>query len=177
VCQEKFYGHAGKSLSLRVLLLVMSADAIQLRQPLIRYLTCLGLNTDDAHDVAQEAFLRLHRHVSEGGPDENLRSWLFRVAHNEACNRQRSYERRNSAPLDSVDPPDSADPERTLLKKEKFRRLDTAMKALPAQDREAILLRAEGLRYREIGDVLGLATSTVADIIDRAIRKLAENCK
>ena len=151
----------------------MSGETIQLRQPLIRYLTCLGLNLDDAHDVAQEAFLRLQ----QNGPAGDPRSWLFRVAHNEACNRQRSYERRNAEPLDSVDPPDKSDPERELLSKEKFRRLHAAMQALPAQDREALLLRAEGLRYREIGEVLGLATSTVADLIDRAIRKLGENCK
>jgi DNA-binding CsgD family transcriptional regulator len=43
-------------------------------------------------------------------------------------------------------------------------------------ERECLLLRAEGLRYREIGEVLGLATSTVGDIIERSVKKLAEKC-
>jgi DNA-directed RNA polymerase specialized sigma24 family protein len=32
------------------------------------------------------------------------------------------------------------------------------------------------LRYREIGEVLGIATSTVADVVERAVKKLAEKC-
>jgi DNA-directed RNA polymerase specialized sigma24 family protein len=38
------------------------------------------------------------------------------------------------------------------------------------------LLRAEGLRYREIGEVVEMSTSTVADTVDRAVKKLAEKC-
>jgi len=51
-----------------------------------------------------------------------------------------------------------------------------AIRALTDAERECLLLRAEGLRYREIGEVLGLATSTVAGIVDRAVKKLAEKC-
>jgi len=47
---------------------------------------------------------------------------------------------------------------------------------LSPSERECLLLRATGLRYREIGEVLGIATSTVNDTVDRAIRKLAEKC-
>jgi DNA-directed RNA polymerase specialized sigma24 family protein len=36
------------------------------------------------------------------------------------------------------------------------------------------LLRAAGLRYREIGEALGMATSTVGDTVERAIRKISE---
>ena len=63
----------------------------ELRKPLLRYLVCLGLSSDEAQDVVQDAFLSLHRHLSAGGSRENMRSWLFRVAHNQARNRQNSY--------------------------------------------------------------------------------------
>jgi RNA polymerase sigma-70 factor (ECF subfamily) len=63
-----------------------------------------------------------------------------------------------------------------VLEKEKFRRLAAAIRLLTEPERECLLLRTEGLRYREIGEALGIATSTVADIVERAIRKLAENC-
>ena len=48
--------------------------------------------------------------------------------------------------------------------------------SLAAQERECLMLRAEGLRYREIGVVLGIPTSTVADVVERAVKKLAEKC-
>lgn len=150
----------------------------ELRAPLLRYLGCLGISTDEAQDIAQDAFLSLHRHVAAGGDQANIRSWLFRVAHNQARNRQLSYERRFGGPLDlgRDDLPDHATPERALLAKEKFQRLQSAIQSLAEAERECLLLRAEGLRYREIGEVLGIATSTVADTVDRAIRKLAEKC-
>jgi RNA polymerase sigma-70 factor, ECF subfamily len=150
----------------------------ELRKPLLRYLTCLGLSSDEAQDVVQDAFLSLHRHLSAGGSQENIRSWLFRVAHNQARNRQNSYDRRFSAPLDdaSAGVLDEATPERVLLEKEKFERLGNAIRTLEKGERECLLLRASGLRYREIGEVLGIATSTVADSVERAVKKLAEKC-
>jgi len=47
---------------------------------------------------------------------------------------------------------------------------------LTESERECLLLRAGGLRYREIGEVLGIGTSTVGDTVERAIKKLAEKC-
>src|SRR5271169_6142129 len=72
----------------------------ELRKPLLRYLVCLGLSTDEAQDVVQDAFLTLHRHLASGGSQENIRGWVFRVAHNRARNRQNSYDRRFGTPLD-----------------------------------------------------------------------------
>jgi RNA polymerase sigma-70 factor (ECF subfamily) len=152
----------------------------ELRKPLLRYLVCLGLSSDEAQDVVQDAFLSLHRHLSAGGSQENIRSWLFRVAHNQARNRQMSYDRRFSAPLNDAagveSALDKATPERVLLEKEKFERLGNAIRTLGNAERDCLLLRASGLRYREIGEVLGIPTSTVADIVERAVKKLAEKC-
>jgi RNA polymerase sigma-70 factor, ECF subfamily len=150
----------------------------ELRKPLLRYLACLGMPSDEAQDVVQDAFVRLQGHLSAGGSQENLRSWLFRVAHNEARNRQNRYDRRFSRPLDSEIEaiPDEASPERAVLEKEKFRQLGSAVRLLTDAERECLLLRAGGLRYREIGEILGIPRSTVGDTVERAIKKLAENC-
>jgi RNA polymerase sigma-70 factor (ECF subfamily) len=150
----------------------------ELREPLLRYLVCLGLSSDEAQDVVQDAFLSLHRHLSSGGPQDNLRGWVFRVAHNQARNRQGSYHRRFGEPLDvEIDVMlDEKTPERVVLEKEKFRRLGEAMGLLTDSERECLLLRAAGLRYREISEALGMATSTVGDTIERAIKKLTEKC-
>ena len=150
----------------------------ELRKPLLRYLACLGLSADESQDVVQDAFLSLHKHLAAGGSQENIRSWIFRVAHNRARNRQSRYERRFAAPLeeriDSI--ADESTPESAVLEQEKLQQLRKAIGLLTEAERECLLLRAGGLRYREIGEVLGVPTSTVADTVDRAIKKLAERC-
>jgi RNA polymerase sigma-70 factor, ECF subfamily len=150
----------------------------ELRKPLLRYLVCLGLSSDEAQDVIQDAFLILHQHLAAGGAQQNIRGWLFRVAHNQARNRQNRYDRNFSAAsgteIDSLS--HEATPERAVLEKEKFQQLEKAIRRLTATERECLLLRAAGLRYREIGEVLEMATSTVADTVDRAVKKLAEKC-
>jgi len=150
----------------------------ELRRPLLRYLVCLGLSADEAQDVVQDAFLSLHKHLAAGGSQENIRSWIFRVAHNQARNRQSRYERRFAAPLEErIDAiADESTPESAVLEQEKFQQLRKAIGLLTEAERECLLLRAGGLRYREIGEVLGVPTSTVADTVDRAIKKLAERC-
>ena len=150
----------------------------ELRKPLLRYLICLGLTSDEAQDVVQDAFVSLQRHLSSGGDQENMRGWLFRVAHNQARNRQTSYDRRFGETLDGGMEflADSTTPEQVLLRKEKLRRVAAAIQLLAESERECLLLRAGGLRYREIGEVLGMATSTVGDTVERAMRKLAEKC-
>jgi RNA polymerase sigma-70 factor, ECF subfamily len=150
----------------------------ELQKPLLRYLVCLGLSVDEAQDVIQDAFLSLHRHVTAGGSQANIRGWLFRVAHNRARNHQKRYDRRFGDSLEAgMDRAlDEATPERAMLEKEKFRRLGKAIQLLTESERGCLLLRAEGLRYHEIGEVLGIPTSTVGDIVERTIKKLAEKC-
>ena len=150
----------------------------ELRKPLARYLTGLGLSPEEAQDVVQDSFLQLHKHLAAGGSQENIRGWLFRVAHNAARNCQQSYQRRMGESLDPVLDAASGDatPEQVVLAKEKFERLDNAVRSLSEQERQCMMLRAEGLRYREIGEVLKIPVSTVSDIVARAVNKLAEKC-
>lgn len=149
-----------------------------LRRPLLRYLVCLGLTGDEAQDVVQDTFVTLQRHVASGGSRENIRSWVFRVAHNRARNRQNSYDRRFAESFDAEAHAvsDRTTPEQLVIEKEKFRRLEKALRSLTREERECLSLRAAGLRYREIGEVLNVATSTVADTVGRAIKKLAGKC-
>ncbi len=147
------------------------------RQPLQRYLVCSGLVREEALDIVQDTFLRLHQHLLTGGARDNLRGWVFRVARNAALNHRNSGAWRLSTPLDSApETVEAADPERLLFRKEQFRRLHRAMKELPAVERDCVLLRSEGLRYREIADALDVPVSTIADHLERALRKLGEKC-
>src|SRR5580700_2498476 len=60
----------------------------QFREPLLRYLASLGLAFADGEEVLQEVFLALFQHLDGGKSRENLRGWLFRVAHNLALKRR-----------------------------------------------------------------------------------------
>src|SRR5258708_7548167 len=65
----------------------------QLRPSLQAYLCCLGMTSDQAEDVIQEAFLRLVGHRFEQDSTHNLRAWIFRVAHNLSVDIHRSQRR------------------------------------------------------------------------------------
>ena len=86
----------------------------------------------------------------DGAPDsqQNIRSWLFRVAHNRARNHQQSYSQRMREPLDAVfdAASNAATPEQAALERERFRRMEKAVRTLAAEERECLRLRAEGLR-------------------------------
>jgi RNA polymerase sigma factor (sigma-70 family) len=62
-----------------------------------------------------------------------------------------------------------------LLAGERHRRLRAALSQLSPQQRHCLFLRAEGLGYREIGEVLGIGISTVATFLGRAIKRIAED--
>ena len=59
-----------------------------------------------------------------------------------------------------------------MLRKEKVLRVYAAISMLSAQQKQCLYLRAEGFRYREIAEILGVTISTVAESLRRAIKKL-----
>jgi RNA polymerase sigma-70 factor (ECF subfamily) len=63
--------------------------------------------------------------------------------------------------------------ETSLLRAERNRLVREALALLSPQERQCLELRAEGLRYREIADIMALDISTVTTYVDRAVRKIA----
>jgi RNA polymerase sigma-70 factor, ECF subfamily len=151
----------------------------ELREPVCRYLLALGLAAPEAEEVLQETFLRLCQHLDSERPRENLRGWIFRVAHNLARDEHRRRRRRPVEPLEieagNVDP--RATPEQHLMARERTARLAKAMARLPVRQRECLHLRAEGLRYREIAEVLGAGVSTVAEWVREALKTLGKELR
>lgn len=149
----------------------------QFSPSIYRYLKSLGILADEAEDLVQETFLRLAAHLREAGDNTNLRSWLFRVAHNLSMDIHRARRRGQSiADLDAEN--DLVDlgtnPESRYLKEEQLRRLDEAMSTLTSQQRNSILLRAEGLRYWEIASVLGVSEQRAVNLVKRGLLRLAK---
>ncbi len=152
-------------------------DAEHLR--LRRYLGFLGIVSDISQEIIQESFLKLHLHLLGGGDRSNLRAWLYRVAHNLARNAQTASARNRSDSLSASAPAfelkaDSVSAEEDLLARERFGRLRAGIAKLSPAQKECLILRAQGFKYREIADVLNLANSTVAENVVRALERLKE---
>lgn len=144
----------------------------QLRGPLLRYVLAIGLRMPEAEDIVQEVFLALFRHTRLGRRRDNLRGWVFRVAHNLAL-KHREAARRELNDMQLSDPahPDPG-PEEQFAHSERHARLDAVLRALPEQDRQCLYLRAEGLRYREIAGVLGMSLGAVSLSLTRSLARM-----
>ncbi len=149
----------------------------QLRAPLLRYVVSFGLDAADSEEVIQEAFLSLFRHVRGGKSRANLRGWLFRVAHNMALKRRHRIQRGPETLTEStggdaaVDP--APTPEDQLLTGELQRRLRAVVEVLPEMDRRCLFLRAEGLRYRDIAEVLDISLGAVSLSLSRSLARIS----
>jgi RNA polymerase sigma-70 factor (ECF subfamily) len=149
-----------------------------LRPTLRAYLSSLGLNRDHSEDVIQEAFLRLVRHFVDRGGEENLRAWLFRVAYNLSMDFHRS-ERRwvrdhevEAYPIMRQRVDRAPNPEQKIILRERVRQFEGAFTHLTPKQRHCVLLRAEGLRYRAIAQILGVSVQRVGELMHRAISLL-----
>jgi RNA polymerase sigma-70 factor (ECF subfamily) len=147
------------------------------RDRLARYLLSFGLPVADCEEVIQETFLLLFEHLRKGKPRDNLRGWLFRVAHNLALKR-RHEARRTTGPLESdlaVDP--APNPEDQASHRERSTRVRAVVQALAEPDRRCLVLRAEGLSYREIAGVLDISLATVSVSLARSLARIARATK
>lgn len=145
--------------------------------PLVRYLCFLNVNPETAKEIVQDCFIKLHEHLQSNGDTANLRAWLYRVAHNLARNSQLSARARKTESLTGVTPSkempaSDQSAEDQLLENEKLKLLRDGMLQLPDAQRQALVLRSQGLKYREIAHALGLSISTVAENVQRGMDAL-----
>jgi RNA polymerase sigma-70 factor (ECF subfamily) len=151
----------------------------RLRVPLLRYTFGFGLPVQDAEEIVQEVFLALFQHLQRGKSRENLPGWVFRVAHNLALKRRAALSSAgNLSNAGQAQEPDvladpAPNPEDQLASSQTQQRLLAVFRVLPEQDRRCLTLRAEGLRYREIGQVLGISLGAVAQSLSRSLARLA----
>ena len=140
-------------------------------------------NSEDAADMAQEAFIKAYNSLTAFRGDSKFSVWLYRIVSNVCLDFLRSRSRKQTVSLSTENDDgeevelDIADethsPEQLLdrsLTRDAVRR---GLAALPPDHREILLLREiQGLSYEEIADVLGLEAGTVKSRIFRARKKL-----
>ena len=151
--------------------------------PLVRYLRPKVASAEDADDLAQEAFLRMHK-FQQSGSLQNARAFLFKTAQNLAVD-QRRRERVHlrfvtSEPTVVEDDPerdDSAAPsaEREASARQELARITEAIDGMPTKVRQAFLLhRAQGMSYGQIATEMQVSVSMVEKYIVRALRLLRD---
>ena len=150
----------------------------QFRDPVFRYVLSIGLSVQDGEEITQEVFLALLRHLRLQRSRKSEPGWIFRVAHNLALKRRDANRRLGGAiSCDSseaeMSPDPSPNPEEEASFSQRRRRLLAVLRAMPEQDQYCLRLRAEGLRYREIADVLGVSLGSVSISLTRSLTRFA----
>lgn len=133
----------------------------------------LGDRTE-AEDVVQEAMLRLWRIAPEWRQGEaKVSTWLYRVTSNLCTDRLRKM--RPSALEEAPEVADGAMPAvARLIEADRTLALDRALAALPARQRQAVVLRhLDGLGNPEIAEVMDIGVEAVESLVSRGKRTLA----
>ena len=148
------------------------------------YYAALGLvgSSEDALDLSQEAFVRAFRARHTIDPDRPFYAWLYQIIRRLCFNhtRDRRTRRRGIEAAGDwlVEQATSRTagmrPDRALEQAEARRRVAAALESLSDRDREVLVLKEfEGLRYREIAEILGVPIGTVMSRLYSARRRLA----
>ena len=140
-------------------------------------------DAEEARDLTQETFLRAFQSIERFRGDADLKTWLYRIAINQARNRWRWWRRRRRDSTVSLDAQDgtsdqtlgsrlqdasSLSPEQETLARERETALRTALRSLGRPYREAVILRdVEGMSYEEIAATLEISVGTVKSRISR----------
>jgi RNA polymerase sigma-70 factor (ECF subfamily) len=147
-----------------------------LRPSLLRYILSFGVSIHDGEDIVQEAFLSLFRHLQQGRSRANLRGWIFRVVHNISLKRRSANQKfpqlEEQNEMQYGRRPDLCpNAEQLLVNRERQLQLLAVFEALPDQDQQCLRLRAEGLKYREIAEVLGMSLGWVSECLARSLAR------
>jgi RNA polymerase sigma-70 factor (ECF subfamily) len=145
-------------------------------------------NREEARDLTQETFLRAFQSIATFRGEADLRTWIYRIAINQARNRWRWWRRRRRDSTVSLDATDengrqtliatlkaesSRDPEQDTLAREREQVLRKALRGLRRVYREAVILRdIEGFAYEEIAVALEISVGTVKSRLARGRQEL-----
>ena len=145
-------------------------------------------NPEEARDLTQETFLRAFQSIRSFRGDSDLRTWIYRIAINQARNRWRWWRRRRRDSTVSIDSTDEngkpalvatlkaenvQSPEQDTLAHERERILRNALKGLRRVYRETVILRdIEGFAYEEIAVALDISVGTVKSRLARGRQEL-----
>ena len=155
-------------------------------QSVLRLAMNLLRSPEDARDVYQEAFLRVYKNLDSFRFDCSFHTWLYRIVTNICLDqlRKRKVRKEESAVVETPDGPldrmdafeeDSADsdPERSMWNRQLKKKIENALQDLTPRERMVFELRHyQGLRLRNIGEMLGTTEEAAKNCLFRATQKM-----
>lgn len=155
-------------------------------QSVLRLAMNLLRSPEDARDVYQEAFLRVYKNLDSFRFDCSFHTWLYRIVTNICLDqlRKRKVRKEESAVVETPDGPldrmdafeeDAADsnPERSMWNRQLKHKIETALQDLTPRERMVFELRHyQGLRLRNIGEMLGTTEEAAKNCLFRATQKM-----
>lgn len=142
-------------------------DALVLRYqaPLFSYLRGFVGDVEQARDLVQETFLRAYKSFGSLDDPALLRSWLYRIAHNQACSLLRRRRLISWLPLTFDRHSSNAAPDRSAIE---TMRVAEALEQIPADQRAPLLLHlVAGFAYAEVAAMLQISEGAVRMRISR----------
>lgn len=158
----------------------MEAIMAEFEAGLLRYAARIVGSDHHAQDVVQNAFIKLFRSWQPGmRPSARLKSWLYRVTHNEAIDLMRSESRRSLLHARHAEQTPSQACTNGIHcpggNTEKIECVMAELRRLKPAERQVLLLRLEeGLSYDEIAAATGRTRGNVGSILHNAVKKLAD---
>ena len=139
-------------------------------------------NPEEAHDLTQETFLRVYKHLHKFDPAQEFAPWLYRIAVNVCHDLARKRSRGNPASLEAemeagnfAEPASPHNTERSAMHAQERKIIARALATLSEKERAAIILRdLEGLPTEEVARILGSTPTTVRSQISMARTKIKQ---
>jgi len=146
--------------------------------PLVHRLAVRMVGLQDAPDVTQQAFLRAFTRLDQYDGQAKFKTWLYRLAVNEALQFLRKRKRWNQPTLDDNDYERADESQPLGAASEQREVLEQALSRLDPGLRSVFLLKeSEGLSYRDIAEATGIPEGTVGSRLNRARAELQEHLK
>ncbi|HEY2574647.1 MAG TPA: sigma-70 family RNA polymerase sigma factor [Verrucomicrobiaceae bacterium] len=140
-------------------------------------------NLDDAHDIAQQVFVRVWRSAERYEPSAKFTTWLFTITRNLVFNEMRRRTRKREVSLEELAEdhhrdhaaPQRHNPDSAVQQTELELAIDRAIQSLPEKQRLAVSLRRyEDMPYEDICQILNMSLSAVKSLLFRARNDLKE---
>ena len=153
------------------------AELVRRYQDLLyRHAERMAGSPDEAEDIVQLAFIKSYRNLATCQNPDHVGAWMFRITAN-ACKDHLKSRRSDGVTIDDVPglAGETGDPERALARRDLRSRIDSALHRLPADQREAFVMKhVEGLSYQEMEELLGVSVPALKMRVHRARDDLQE---
>ena len=147
------------------------------QKKLVRYVNNLIKNEDKSIDVVQESFIKAYINLNSFNIEKKFSSWIYRIAHNQAINLAKKYQKETPL-LEDWDFKSDDDIEKDFEEKETIEKVEKCLKNIPLLYSEPLsLYYIDEKSYEEISDILRIPMGTVATRINRAKKIMKNICQ